>query len=252
MRRVAVKNGFRVVDADRHIMEPDEIWERYLEPPFRGRVQILGPGQGRRLVDGQPVSDSLREPGEAEVRRFREYGKMFSGDPQYRAVFRDALDAGFDAASNLRYMDREGVDVGVLFPTIGLYIIWKSDLDPQLSAAICRAYNNWLADYCSAAPPASRASRSSLSRTPPSPSPSSAGPRPSWASSACSGAPIPSGAASSTTPTTCRSTRPLPSWGWPSASTRAPAPSSLRPATTATASSAATSPATRWSRCSPR
>ena len=147
-----MKNGFRVVDADRHIMEPDEIWERYLEPPFRGRVQILGPGQGRRLVDGQPVSDSLREPGEAEVRRFREYGKMFSGDPQYRAVFRDALDAGFDAASNLRDMDREGVDVGVLFPTIGLYIIWKSDLDPQLSAAICRAYNNWLADYCSAAP----------------------------------------------------------------------------------------------------
>ena len=34
-------------------------------------------------------------------------------------------------------------------PTLGLYIIWRSNLDPELSAAICRAYNTWLADYCS-------------------------------------------------------------------------------------------------------
>src|SRR5581483_5639473 len=118
-----MKNGFRVVDADRHIMEPDDLFERYMEPAFRGRVQILGPGQGRRLVDGELVSDAFRLPGEAEKRRFEQYGKMFSGDPQYRAVFADALAASFDAPSNLRDMDREGVDVGVLFPTIGLYII---------------------------------------------------------------------------------------------------------------------------------
>ena len=36
----------------------------------------------------------------------------------------------------------------VLFPTIGLYIMWRDDIDPELSAAICRAYNTWLADYC--------------------------------------------------------------------------------------------------------
>ncbi len=45
-------------------------------------------------------------------------------------------------------MDREGIDVSVLFPTIGLYIMWRDDIDPELSAAICRAYNTWLADYC--------------------------------------------------------------------------------------------------------
>jgi predicted TIM-barrel fold metal-dependent hydrolase len=144
-----MKDGFRVVDADRHIIEPADIWERYLEPAYRGRVQILGPGQGRRLVDGELVSDAFRLPGEGEVRRYEQYDKIFSGDEKYRAVFGDALAADFDPASNLRDMDREGVDVAVLFPTMGLYIIWKSDIDPQLSAAICRAYNNWLADYCS-------------------------------------------------------------------------------------------------------
>jgi len=34
-------------------------------------------------------------------------------------------------------MDREGVDVSVLFPTLGLYIMWRNNLDPELSAAIC-------------------------------------------------------------------------------------------------------------------
>jgi predicted TIM-barrel fold metal-dependent hydrolase len=144
-----MRDGFRVVDADRHIIEPSDLWDRYMEPAFRGRVQILGPGQGRRLVDGELVSDALRLPGEGEAARYAQYGTIFSGDARYRATFADALQAGFDPASNLRDMDREGVDVSVLFPTMGLYIIWKSDIDPPLSAAICRAYNNWLAEYCS-------------------------------------------------------------------------------------------------------
>jgi predicted TIM-barrel fold metal-dependent hydrolase len=67
----------------------------------------------------------------------------------YRFVFADAVAHGFDPASNLRDMDREGVDVAVLFPTLGLYIIWDDGIEPGISAAICRAYNNWLAEYCS-------------------------------------------------------------------------------------------------------
>jgi uncharacterized protein len=144
-----MKDGFLVIDADRHIIEPADLWDRYMDPPFRGRVQILGPGQGRRLVDGELVSDAFRLPGEGEARQYAQYNKIFSGDDHYRSVFGTALDADFDPPSNLRDMDREGVDVSVLFPTMGLYIIWKSDMDPQVSAAICRAYNNWLSDYCS-------------------------------------------------------------------------------------------------------
>src|SRR5207247_9284509 len=30
-----MKHGFRVMDSDLHTMEPDTLWERYLEPPFR-------------------------------------------------------------------------------------------------------------------------------------------------------------------------------------------------------------------------
>jgi predicted TIM-barrel fold metal-dependent hydrolase len=45
-------------------------------------------------------------------------------------------------------MDIEGIDVAVLFPTACLHIMTMPDMDPHLAAAICRAYNNWLYDFC--------------------------------------------------------------------------------------------------------
>ena len=29
------KNGFKVFDSDMHIMEPPDLWERYIDPEFR-------------------------------------------------------------------------------------------------------------------------------------------------------------------------------------------------------------------------
>src|SRR5882724_2924545 len=35
------KNGFQVMDSDMHIIEPADLWERYMAPEFRGRVTGL-------------------------------------------------------------------------------------------------------------------------------------------------------------------------------------------------------------------
>lgn len=140
-----MRDGFRVIDADRHVLEPSDLFDRYLPERFRGRVRVEGPNQTGRFVDGEPISDSHRRPG----REKEDFGFIFAGSKRWRETFADALAAGFDPASNLRDMEREGIDLSVLFPTLGLYIIWRDNLDPELSAAICRAYNTWLAEYCS-------------------------------------------------------------------------------------------------------
>jgi len=140
-----MRDGFKVIDADRHVLEPSDLYARYLPEKFRGRVRIEGPNQTVRYVDGAPVSDSERRPG----RVTQDFGYIFSSSQRWRETFADALAARFDPASNLRDMDREGIDVSVLFPTLGLYIMWRDNIDPELSAAICRAYNSWLAEYCS-------------------------------------------------------------------------------------------------------
>jgi predicted TIM-barrel fold metal-dependent hydrolase len=144
-----MNNGFFVIDADRHIMEPSDLWDRYLEPEFKGRVRITGPFQSRRYVDGRSVSDSDQLPRDRTYNEEAMSAALFTEDPLYRSVFGDSVARGFDPASNMRDMDREGVDVAVLFPTLGLYIIWDDEIEAGISAAICRAYNNWLADYCS-------------------------------------------------------------------------------------------------------
>ena len=135
-----MKDGFKVIDADRHVLEPSDLYARYLPERFRNRVRVEGPNQSVRYVDGEAVSDSDRRPG----REMQDFGYIFASSKRWRECFADALANKFDPASNLRDMDREGIDVSVLFPTLGLYIMWRDNMDPELSAAICRAYNTWL------------------------------------------------------------------------------------------------------------
>ena len=47
-------------------------------------------------------------------------------------------------------MDREGIDIAVIFATTATS--WCGLSDPELEAALCRAYNRWLVDYCAAYP----------------------------------------------------------------------------------------------------
>jgi len=55
---------------------------------------------------------------------------------------------GEDPMAMLKAMDVEGIDVSIVFRTHASHVTGIDGLDPQLSAAVCRAYNNWLRDYC--------------------------------------------------------------------------------------------------------
>jgi hypothetical protein len=76
-----MNNGFCVIDADRHIMEPSDLWDRYLEPEFKGRVRIAGPFQSRRYVDGRSVSDSDQLPRDRTYDTEAMSAALFTEDP---------------------------------------------------------------------------------------------------------------------------------------------------------------------------
>lgn len=143
-----MRDEYYIIDCDRHVMEPADIWEKYLEPGFESfGVRSTGPFtlttivNGRRWGGGAPVLPGVdRETGGAGG---------FGRNPQWRAKFKRAMYRNFDNVAYLDDMDREGVDQAVLFSSIGLYFCWVDDMDQALSAAMCRAYNNWLHDYCS-------------------------------------------------------------------------------------------------------
>src|ERR1044072_1206123 len=55
-----MRDNFKVIDADRHVLEPTDLYEKYLPAKFRGRVKIEGPNQSRRSIDGG--ADFRRRP----------------------------------------------------------------------------------------------------------------------------------------------------------------------------------------------
>src|SRR5207247_974162 len=63
-----------------------------------------------------------------------------------------AVERDYDAEAQVMGMEQEGVDIAVLYPTGGLSLIARDNLDPQLSLALCQAYNNWIYEFCQYSP----------------------------------------------------------------------------------------------------
>jgi predicted TIM-barrel fold metal-dependent hydrolase len=134
-----------VVDADGHVLEPTALWDRYLEPrcrAFKPRVVRNDWGLDTVYVGAQEIVTAplglLGTPG----------SRMDETDPAKKIPWEQAQRGGFDPAERLRDMDLEGIDVAVLYPSIGLNF-WAIE-DATAAVALARAYNNWLADYCAA------------------------------------------------------------------------------------------------------
>ena len=60
-----------------------------------------------------------------------------------------AAERGYDAPSHIEAMDREGIDMMVLYPSRGLFVTAADALPRRFVGAVCRAYNRWLADFMS-------------------------------------------------------------------------------------------------------
>ena len=60
--------------------------------------------------------------------------------------YEEGRPGGFDPHQRIPDMDLDGIDAAFLYPSLGLFA--GAVDDPGLAAAICRAYNRWLADYC--------------------------------------------------------------------------------------------------------
>jgi predicted TIM-barrel fold metal-dependent hydrolase len=127
-----------VIDADGHIVEPSSMWAEYVEPAYRARAP-------------RPALDERGHPCQViDDRIIMRHAMLLTFGPEYKLEGKTFQAGGWDPQARLRDMDSEGIDIAVLYPSIGFYLPELSDV--PLMAALCRAYNNWLADYCRAAP----------------------------------------------------------------------------------------------------
>ncbi len=137
-------NGYRVIDADAHMHEPKEMWERYVEPKYRDRAPKVAYMSGTFMIyepDGKIIPK-----GEKQVK-----GPPKESFNVMEEKYGEAYRTWWAPETRLKDMDRYGWDIQVLLPTgsngnFGCTVALK---DAELGAALCRAYNNWAHDYCS-------------------------------------------------------------------------------------------------------
>lgn len=149
-----MKHGYRVLDSDIHVVEPLDLWTRYLDPEFRDRAPTRRePGTTWLELDGRALPAGADTPARRRALEIR------YRSPEVLAKFARRgeqelaeLATGTTPASMLTAMDVEGVDVAVVFRTQGAHVIAFDDQDPRFSAALCRAFNRWLAEFCAADP----------------------------------------------------------------------------------------------------
>ena len=137
------------VDADGHVLEPPDLWERYIEPRHRDRalrVTLDGDGLEQLEIGGRPSVMSRRGfPSTLGAMGAPDLGEM-RRDPA-RTYESEAPFGSMDPGERLTLLDAEGIDAVVLYTTVGL--LWEAELDDvELSQAYTRAYNRWICEFC--------------------------------------------------------------------------------------------------------
>jgi predicted TIM-barrel fold metal-dependent hydrolase len=138
----------KIIDADGHIVEPRNFLQEYIEPNYRERLpRITKDSNG---VDRIAFGDRISANGVYAPAAMCIPGGLATPELMRSLSWDDLRPGSHDPQARLADMDSEGIDISVLFPSIGLGFVGIKD--PELSAAGCRAYNNWMADFCRVAP----------------------------------------------------------------------------------------------------
>jgi uncharacterized protein len=154
------RGGYRIFDADTHIIEPVEPIEEHLSAADRAKLVALGPlvgrgpakaGMSRYLVGKRPKLDrrlGSRErvaPPTGSARGARDGGTPW--DVRWQGPPFPSDRVSFDPHARVKDMDIEGVDVNMVLPSGGVPAFSALE-DVALEQAMYRAYHRFVADYC--------------------------------------------------------------------------------------------------------
>src|SRR5260370_10491567 len=137
--------NYRVISSDNHVFESPDLWTSRAKPAFKERVpQLVREYDGDWwFCDGHRVIGL--SPGAQTGMRFE------APEKTVRPTTCDRVGrGGYVREEHLKDMDADGVDVSIVYTTVGLLLY--SVPDSALLSEIFRGYNNWLAEFSAAQP----------------------------------------------------------------------------------------------------
>lgn len=126
-----------VIDADGHVEEDLVRLVSAVPDRLRGIAGGLIPTDpsAPRMIEGRPWVMPFAFP---------------RGQDNHVSAGGVRQEGGRDPKVRIEILDNEGIDLAVLFTSAGqLFFIFDN---PEVAQALCRAYNDWLAEYCSYSP----------------------------------------------------------------------------------------------------
>jgi predicted TIM-barrel fold metal-dependent hydrolase len=132
-----------ILSSDSHVFEPPDLWTNRIDVAFRDRAPRMQriDGADHLVVEADQVISGIGLISNAGARFVAP--ETISADGRFEHVHR----GGYDPDQHLADMRLDRVAGEVLYPSQGLFYFKVAD--PALMSAIFRAYNDWLADFCS-------------------------------------------------------------------------------------------------------
>lgn len=135
----------RIISADCHVNEPPHVFDG-VPAEYRGRTP--------RLIRGADGGDGWSFDGKPPKRTYGVEAMAGRTKDEHVASglrFDDILPGNYDGAAHIADMERDGVDVSVVYPAQAIFTYQETDRG--LAQACMRAYNDWILGEFQAADP---------------------------------------------------------------------------------------------------
>lgn len=138
---------YPIIDADAHVYEPPDVWQARVPSTLRARaprVERTADAGDRWLFDdgARTRSVGLMAAAGTSYLGFRPHGLTY-----------DSIRRGhWDPAAHLADMDADGIWAQLLYPSVCEEGARMFGDDRALQLACVRAYNEWVLEFCAAAP----------------------------------------------------------------------------------------------------
>ena len=135
----------RLISSDDHVFEPPDVWTSRLGEELGERApHVVREEDADWWVCGDYKLMSLG-PGTQTGQRFEDPEKL-----RLTGRLEDVRLGGYLPDERVKDMDTDGVEVTVIYPSVGLSLYNLSD--SGLLTVLLSAYNDWLAEFCQASP----------------------------------------------------------------------------------------------------
>ncbi len=128
------------IDAGGHILEPPDVWEKYIDPQYRDRVIRISKVQGGlKILEIGGGPSKHRTAGQlARSGAMGKSGEALEPHPD-RTYVNQAPFGSMDPKEPVALLDQDGLDKAILYPTLG--VAWNTEdvEDLKLQAAYARA-----------------------------------------------------------------------------------------------------------------